>query len=67
MNEPDGFEERTAFYEESYERDIEAIERDEKDEGYHVNEYGEMIPHAVTTYPRDSSAITTEIAKAVRS
>ena len=73
MNDPaDGFEQRQAFYDEAAERDEAAFALEEKlaDEsrdvlGYHVNEYGEIIAHAVTTYPRDSSAITVEIAKAI--
>lgn len=63
--EPDGPEERTAFYEESFERDIERIEADEND-GYHRNEFGEVIPHALTRYPLDIEPIMDKIKTAVK-
>ncbi|MDR5728302.1 MAG: hypothetical protein RB191_12815 [Terriglobia bacterium] len=63
--EPDGPEERTAFYEESFERDIERIEADEND-GYHRNEFGEVIPHALTVYPVDAAVIVDKITNAVK-
>jgi hypothetical protein len=70
MSGPDGPEERTAFYEEAFERDIDEQDVREQladdDTGYHTNEYGEIIAHAVTVEPIDVAPIMDKIKTAVR-
>jgi hypothetical protein len=38
----------------------------EPDPGYHLNEHGEIIPHAVTELPLDPKPITDEILEALK-